>query len=509
MSLSNRVQSGAAFQLVARLFSSSVSFVITALVLARVLPDAEYGIFSFYLTAFLLAMTLCDFGANRAAIRLVSAGELKESDAIPAAARFKTWIGVVCFVALVSVVLIAEDGVWTRGLLILASAHAIMHGFSAASVRFEVAVDYRIPALSVIAGYSVFLISGLVLWWVGVETAPPYLVGFGAALATQNLVLWILRGERIPGEENLKDSLALDDGMGDGMASHLTRPEATEVRPEVAIRRLFREALPLGISAVAVSIYYYADTLMLRPLRGEEDVAEYAVAYRLMSFGLMFPVLFSQVLFPVFTLCHERGAELLTNAVRRASLYLSLGAAAGMGVLLARPADVLVLVFGDGYGRAAPSLQVLAVGMGCVFMTYPATTAIIAAGRAGVFTQITVASAFLNIGLNLLLIPDFGPLGAAWTTLATEGFVFLASVIAIWRIAGITGFSMELWKAPALFLVTYGVLVFPAIRDWPILVALPISAAASALLLTRLRVLPFDLGVSEEALEEGLDGAPE
>ena len=41
MSLSKRVRSGAALQLVARLFSSSVSFVITALVLARVLPGAS------------------------------------------------------------------------------------------------------------------------------------------------------------------------------------------------------------------------------------------------------------------------------------------------------------------------------------------------------------------------------------------------------------------------------------------------------------------------------------
>lgn len=494
MSLSERVQSGAAFQLVARLFSSSVSFVITALVLARVLPDAEYGIFSFYLTAFLLAMTLCDFGANRAAIRLVSAGELTEGDAIGAAQRFKTWIGGAAFVVLSLVIIQAEAGAWTRTLLIIASAHAFLHGLSAASVRFEVAVEYRVPAQAVIAGYTVFLASGLGLWWAGIATAPPYLVGFGAALATQNLLLWAMRGR--PHEAARFDLQSMDD-----IDAHMTRPTPVPIDRRGAFRTLFREALPLGVSAVAVSIYYYADTLMLRPLRGEEDVAEYSVAYRLMSFGLMVPVLFSQVLFPVFTLCHQRSPELLRSAVRRATLYLSLAAAVFSGVLLARTADVLTLVFGEGYARAAPSLQVLALGMACVFVTYPHTTAIIAAGRAGVFTKITVVSAVLNVALNAVLIPRLGPLGAAWTTFATEGLVLIAAVISVWRIAGVTGFSVELWKAPLLFGITYAVLLVPPVATLPILIALPLAAAVAMVVVRALRVLPFDLGVSEEALQ--------
>ncbi|MBI4878563.1 MAG: oligosaccharide flippase family protein [Planctomycetes bacterium] len=472
MSLSGRVRQGAFLQLGARLFSAGATFVLTAVVLARVLSKAEYGLFSFYLTMFLIAVALIDFGANRAAIRIIAAKEAPREPVLCAAIAFKACCGAAAFLVICAVIFLAEQGLVPRLLLALAALHTLTHACGGASVAFEADLDFRVPALSLVFGYTLFLAAGLALVFLDVRSAPPYLLAWGAGSACQNLLLFALAARR---------GLIARRGAG------------------AVLGKLAREAFPLGVSAAAVSVYFYADVIMLRPLRGEADVADYRAASSLMSFGLMVPVLFCQVLFPIYVRCHNRSALLLGAIVRRSTFYLALFGSTGAALLIGLAPDLLALVFGEPYRGAASSLRLLGAAMLLVFLTFPHTTALIAAGRAAVFTRITLASVVLNIGLNLLVLRRFGPEGAAATTLATEAFVLGAGVLSLRRALGVTGVSRELFGplllGGALFL---GLVLFGAGR--PLFVTLPVALAAAGLGALLLRALPFRLGVEEEEI---------
>lgn len=473
MSLSRRVTGGAVWQLGARLFSSTVMFVVTAVVMARALPEAEYGRFHFHLTLYLLVMSLVDFGVNKAAIRMVAAGEEARGEVLAAAVRLKTGVGVLGFLAMSAVALTSEPDQASRLLLVLAATHALAHGLGAASIGFEVDVDYRVPATSTLIGQTLFLAVGLGLAAAGVRAAAPYLVAWGAGLAAQNLRLWSVARQR----------------------GHVgTSP------PRELVRRLAREALPLGLSAIAVAIYYYSDTLMLRPLHGEEEVARYATAYRLMTFGLMVPVLFSQVVFPIFTRCRQKSVELLREVMRASAFYLALLGALGFAILFGLAPDLLAAVYGEPYRDASPGLEVLAAAMLCVYLTYPHTTALIASGHAADFTRITAVAAVLNVVANLLVLPRYGAAGAAATTLFTEGFVLVASVVVVRFRTGVTGLSVRLLGPLVL-----GTLLVAALRGplagWPWGLAVLAAIAVAALAASLLRAFPFRLGVEEAHLE--------
>ncbi len=471
MTLSRRVGRGAVLQIGARLFSAVSTFVVTAVLLARVLPEAEYGRFQFYLTFFLLAMALVDFGVNRAAIRMVAAGEAGREEVLRAALQFKARAGLLAFLVIGAVAVFSEVGA-ARWLIVLASLHTVTHALASASLAFEVDVDFRVPARSVCVGYSVFLGAGVGLALGGVETAAPYLIAWAIGLTTQNVFLFLAACRRCD----------------------LT------VRVDRAILgRLVRESLPLGISAVASAIYFYIDTIMLRPLRGPEEVAQYAVAYRLMTFGIMVPLLFGQVIFPVLTRCHGAGRELLARAVERSTFYMAFLGAVATGGLVGLAPDLLALVFGERYRGAAPTLQVVAFAMLCVFVTSPHVTALIAAGHAATWARITVLSAALNVGLNLIVIPPFGPIGAAATTLVTEATVLIASVVRLRRLVGVTGVSRELFGPAALLIVLVGaLLVLMPAGSLASRIALVVVVSIAAALV--LRVWPFRLGVDEEEL---------
>ncbi len=472
MSLSGRVRQGAFLQLGARLYSAGATFVLTAVVLARVLPKPEYGLFSFYLTLFLIAVALIDFGANRAAIRIIAANEAPREQVLRAAITFKACCGTVAFLAICAVVLCAEQGLAPRLLLVLAAAHTLAHAGGGASVAFEADLDFRVPALSVVFGYTLFLAAGLALVCLEVRAAPPYLLAWGAGSAAQNALLLVLAARR---------GLIARRGAG------------------AVLGKLAREAFPLGVSAAAVSVYFYADVIMLRPLRGEADVADYRAASSLMSFGLMVPVLFCQVLFPVYVRCHGRSAELLQAVVRRSTFYLALCGGAGAALLIGLAPDLLVLVFGESYRGAAPALHILGAAVLLIFLTFPHSTALIAAGRAAVFTRITLVSVVLNIGLNLLVLKRYGPAGAAATTLATEGFVLAASVLSVKRALGLTGFSRKLFGPFLLGGVLLAGLRFLG-AGRPLYWTLPAALAAAGLGALLLRALPFRLGVEEEEI---------
>jgi len=474
MSLSRRVTGGAALQLGARLFSSAVALVVTAVVLARTLPEAEYGRFCFYLTLYLLTMSLVDFGVNKAAIRLVAAGEETRGEVIDAAIRLKAIAGAAAFLIMSVLALVAEDGLGTRVGLVIAALHALGHGFGAASIGFEVDVRFRVPAQSVVIGQAVFLLGGLALALGSVDEASPYLIAWGSGLVVQNLWMWSRWRAVEPGKASRLDS--------------------------ALVRRLIREAAPLGLSAVAVAIYYYTDTLMLRPIHGEEEVAQYSTAYRLMGVGLMVPVLFSQVLFPVFTRCRQRGGDMLASAVHGASFYLALLATVGSVVLFSYAPEWLELVFGAPYRDAAPALRVVAVAMACVYLTYPHTTALIAIGRAADFTRITVVAAVLNVALNLAVLPTYGVVGAAATTLATEAFVLVASIWFLHRRVGFTGLSRRL-LGPAALAAILAFTIHGPLEEVPWGLAIVATVGIGAVAAVLMSAFPFSLGVDEALLE--------
>lgn len=472
MSLSRRVGSGAVFQLSARIGSAAVSFVVTAVVLARVLDPSEYGRFHFWLTTFLLALVLVECGANRAAIRRVSAGEAPLAPTLAAAVRLRTIVAVAAFVILVLVALRVEETAETTAWIVLASTHVLTHGWGAGSIPFEARVDFKTTALGVAIAGLVFLVGGTGLAACGIARAEPYLVAYGAGLAAQNAWIFV-RARR---------ALAAEPAGG-----------------AVSVLDLAREAAPLGLSALAIAIYYYSDTLLLRPLRGEEDVARYAVAYRLMTFALMVPVLGSQVFFPVFSRCAAKSDELLGKAVERATFYFAYLAAAAAATLLVLAEPILGLVFGDRYRDSATVLRVLALAMVVVYFAYPHTTALIASGRGAAFTKLTLSAAGLNVLANLIAIPRYGPVGAAATTLLTEAWVCLGGVWLLRRERRVIGFSRKLVAPFSVLVVTAGVLM--SLRErLPLPALLAIGVAIPALLARPLRAWPFDLEVEEREL---------
>jgi O-antigen/teichoic acid export membrane protein len=81
-------------------------------------------------------------------------------------------------------------------------------------------------------------------------------------------------------------------------------------------------------------------------------------------------------------------------------------------------------LFGPGFVDAAPCLRVLAWALMLMFVNRFTGTLLTAAGRQGMLVKLCAVVLVANVVLNLLLIPRYGRMGAAWVTLLCEcGFL--------------------------------------------------------------------------------------
>ena len=179
-----------------------------------------------------------------------------------------------------------------------------------------------------------------------------------------------------------------------------------------------RHAWPIVAHSLLGLIIFNSDFIFLRAFWDNVAVGYYVAAYALISFLLNLGVAYGQSLLPTLSRLDPAGPQqdLYHSAMAHlllAALPLSIG-----GFLLAGP--IIGLVFGPTYVPAARALACLVWTIPVAFLRMPPQAALITRHRQDRMMQSAAWSAGLNAGLNFLLIPRWGIVGAAVATLGTE-----------------------------------------------------------------------------------------
>jgi O-antigen/teichoic acid export membrane protein len=182
-------------------------------------------------------------------------------------------------------------------------------------------------------------------------------------------------------------------------------------------------ALPFTASKVFVRIYYQIDTLFLAALSGNIVVGHYNSAYKVLEAPLFLESAFVTSLFPAVSRLFAEDRRKLRRIVTRSYHY-----AWALGISIALPVaflseDLVVVLFGDSYRPAGPLLTILILSLIVKMPTRILGSSLRGIGMQKATAIVTGFAALLNVTLNILLIPRHGASGAAWATVATEGFV--------------------------------------------------------------------------------------
>ena len=193
-------------------------------------------------------------------------------------------------------------------------------------------------------------------------------------------------------------------------------------RPEIGreVRRTIARSLPLGAAAISIAIYYSIDTVLVGIFRGEQEVAFYTAAYRLILPILALAGVVASVAIPhlsFLSVSDETAANHAAVDLSRRLVVVALPIAVG-GALVAEP--IIATVYGSSFLPAADPFRILIWSVVTVYANAAFAFLLLARQRDLRYLWAVTAGAAVNVGLNLLVIPVAGMIGAAVTTMASE-----------------------------------------------------------------------------------------
>jgi O-antigen/teichoic acid export membrane protein len=186
-------------------------------------------------------------------------------------------------------------------------------------------------------------------------------------------------------------------------------------RPE--LRKMLAYGLPLVPAALALWALALVDRIMLSKLGSLQDVGQYAVANRIANVLLLAVTGFVLAFGPYVFSIYARDRELEKQVRGKTLTYLIICLSTAALALTLFGQEIVTIVapdFDDAYKAVGLlTFSVVAFGVSTVVMA-----GISIVRRTKVLAVLALVAAALNIGLNFVLIPPFGMVGAAVATAA-------------------------------------------------------------------------------------------
>jgi O-antigen/teichoic acid export membrane protein len=253
-------------------------------------------------------------------------------------------------------------------------------------------------------------------------------------------------------------------------------------------RRMNHFGMPLVPSALALWAINFIDRWFVAYYKGQGEVGVYSVAVRIAS-AVIFLLLAFRTAWPAFaySITDDRDAKRAYAFVLTYVLLVTCWLSAALALLA--PWLVKLLARNPGFSRASEAVGLLAFSA-AVYAGY--TVLAIGSGRAR-RTQlnwvISGLAAVVNIGLNVLLIPRYGMVGAAISTLVAYVVLFLAM---LWYAQAVYPVAYQWRRVLTVTGVAAGLAVVGRVAGVPLAVAILLAAAYPLVLLALGFFLPAE-----------------
>ena len=370
----------------------AVGFLLGAWV-ARVLGPADFGILSTASATGAIAYVMIELGMRQLLTKEIS--QRREHERVIVGTAFKLWLlsGVVITALIGLWNATGTDGpripwvVWWAALLPqMLSCLALHHIWEEASHRAYVVVRNGMIAYLTCAAVRL----ACLIWW-------PKLSVLAWTVAAETLLLGVL---------GMRTSHRLGRGWW---------PAGWD--PATA-RKLLRIGSLLMLGQAGTLLLLRADTVMIEHMRGEAEAGIYGGAIRLSEMAYLLATMVITVLLPKLSerIAHS-SPEHARELIRRGNeLMVALSLLSSIALCIAGPM-VIRWLLGPKYEASIPVLLVHCLSALPYFLSEWRNAVLVAQERATTCAWMAWLALIVNVGLNLLWIPQHGALGAAWATL--------------------------------------------------------------------------------------------
>ncbi|MFH1391567.1 MAG: oligosaccharide flippase family protein, partial [Candidatus Diapherotrites archaeon] len=312
---------------------------------------------------------------------------------------------IVLLVIVVGAYLISLSG--EAMVLVLAAAIYAMlktNSFTAKSV-FRTYEKMELEAIPTVLGSIVIAGVGITGLWLGLG-----LFGIGIALVIGGIV-------------DLVASLTI-------MSIKKMAPGKQIINPDF-IKEIFLSSTPFWFMVMIVAVYFSTDIFMISFLLGEKAVGFYSAAFKPLAATILIAGSVVAALYPKLSRQYaESAAKLKKTFIASFKILLMASIPLTIATILFA-GQITDVLYGSGFGPTKEVFLVLGVLPVLLFVNMLLATTMNAVDRQKTNMLNALAITILNIALNFVLITEFGLIGAAYATIASQILFLVLSAQAL------------------------------------------------------------------------------
>jgi O-antigen/teichoic acid export membrane protein len=200
----------------------------------------------------------------------------------------------------------------------------------------------------------------------------------------------------------------------------------------VYMRDVIKSSAPYVLILVFMTSYNRLDGVMLGRMIDDNSyqAGVYATAYRFYDAANMIGYLFAALLLPMFA-AHMNDHKTLLSLKEIGLRFVVLSASMIVLSIVFYGENMLAILFDEFTSDFVVVLRLLILSYFMVAVAYIFGTMLVACGKVRYLNYLFGIGLFLNIVLNLFLIPSYMAIGAAVATLITQSFVLAGQVLLV------------------------------------------------------------------------------
>lgn len=446
MGTARRIYKNTVYLGIAEVVSRVLQFVVM-LYAARLLGKTDFGKFSFALSLSLLALVLADLGINTLLVREISRNKSRAGKYFANAFSAKVLLSLAAFFVIAAILSIMNYPQDTRQIVYLVWLFTILSTFTELFYSiFRAFEKMYFDAFLKILRMVILTIASLHVLFKGYGV-----IAFSYLFVIVELIV-VMAALLIALKNFIKFRIELDYSF---------------------IKSLLKKAAPFGLAFVFGSIYFFIGSVMLSKIKGDVEVAIYSVAYNIALAILFIPTVYTNAIYPVLSRYYHQSKPELKILYEKSFKYLyiiGLPISVGTYLLAGR---MINFFYGKDYSASAVALQIIAWYLFIKFLNFLLGIILSSIDRQNKRMLGQGVTAVFNVALNLLLIPKFGFIGAAWATFVTEVFLFAIYYLYVSKSMYFYNFSNVLLKPAAASMAMF---VFIRFSDFGLALTVLLSA---------------------------------
>jgi O-antigen/teichoic acid export membrane protein len=363
--------------------------------IARYLGPEQFGLLSYALAFVALFSAVANLGLNAIVVRDLVQDSASTDTTMGTSFLLSVFGGLLAFcLSLLAISYARPDDELAKFIVVLLSLLMVFKATDVVRYWFESQVQSK---------YVVWMENGLFLVFAAIKIV--LIVAEAPLLA----FIWALFAEGLLVSTGLMIVYALQGGEIRAWRAQISR-----------VKNLIKDSWPLILSGLAIMVYMRIDQIMLGQMLDDESVGIYSAAVKISEVWYFIPMTIVASVFPSIIEVKKQGEARYYQRLQKLSGLMLLLALAGAIPMTFLSAWITDLLFGNAYQLAGSVLAIHIWSGLFVFLGLASGEWFIIEGLQKYYFYRTILGAFVNIGLNFIMIPKFGIIGAAWATVVAQ-----------------------------------------------------------------------------------------